>query len=161
MQNNIVTWTPGMSLESVERQVILAAFRHYRGNKTATAQSLGIAIRTLDNKLAQYEGDDKKEKLAHELNAQRGQDFLARQRGFTTSVDGAVIPIEGGQARVYSGPPRGAEKSESNGESAEAGLSMESASEAPAQPSVPLPVGAEVQSVSSKHAARNRSERRR
>lgn len=52
----MISWQPGMTLESIEKQVILKAFSFYQGNKTKTAQSLGIAIRTLDNKLLSYEG---------------------------------------------------------------------------------------------------------
>ena len=47
-------WQPGKTLESIEREVIQQAFRFYQGNKTATANSLGIAIRTLDAKLEKY-----------------------------------------------------------------------------------------------------------
>lgn len=47
-------WQPGMSLEDVEKEVILKAFRFYQQNKTHTAHSLGIAIRTLDAKLEKY-----------------------------------------------------------------------------------------------------------
>ena len=47
-------WQPGRKLEDVEKEVILSAYRFYNENKTRTASSLGIAIRTLDNKLAKY-----------------------------------------------------------------------------------------------------------
>ncbi len=48
-------WTPGRTLADIEKEVILHAHKFYGYNKTKTAQSLGIAIRTLDAKLAQYE----------------------------------------------------------------------------------------------------------
>jgi len=48
-------WTPGMSLEDSERETIIAAFRFHRFNKTKTAAALGIAIRTLDYKIANYQ----------------------------------------------------------------------------------------------------------
>lgn len=51
----MITWYPGMTLESLEQQVIVAAYRHNHKNKTQTAKALGIAIRTLDNKLEQYD----------------------------------------------------------------------------------------------------------
>jgi two-component system response regulator HydG len=44
----------GMSLEDVERAHILSALEHHHGNKTKTAQSLGITIKTLYNKLHRY-----------------------------------------------------------------------------------------------------------
>lgn len=51
-------WTPGRTLADIEKEVILHAHRFYGFNKTKTAQSLGIAIRTLDARLAQYEAGD-------------------------------------------------------------------------------------------------------
>jgi len=53
---NDIAWQPGLTLEDIEKATILKAFRFYQGNKTKTANSLGIAIRTLDNRLAAYEG---------------------------------------------------------------------------------------------------------
>jgi DNA-binding NtrC family response regulator len=50
-------------LESVEREYIMHVLRRAKGNRTQTAQMLGISIRTLRNKLNQLkeaaEGDDK------------------------------------------------------------------------------------------------------
>lgn len=47
-------WQPGQTLDDIEKEVILKAIKFYGGNKTRTASSLGIAVRTLDNKLAIY-----------------------------------------------------------------------------------------------------------
>ena len=47
-------WTPGTTLDDIERNVILAALTHHSGNRTHTAKALGISIRTLRNKLADY-----------------------------------------------------------------------------------------------------------
>jgi DNA-binding NtrC family response regulator len=44
-------------LESVEREYIMHALRQAKGNRTQTAQLLGISIRTLRNKLNQLKGD--------------------------------------------------------------------------------------------------------
>lgn len=55
-----MNWMPGMTLASVERAIIEKAFRFYDGNKTRTAQSLGIAIRTLDNRLEEYAAENQK-----------------------------------------------------------------------------------------------------
>lgn len=51
------TWCPGVTLEDMEKMVIKKAFQFYGGNKTLTAKSLGIAIRTLDKKLEEYAAD--------------------------------------------------------------------------------------------------------
>jgi DNA-binding NtrC family response regulator len=44
-----------MSLEEVERQHILAALERHRGNRNATAAELGISLRKLYYRLAQYQ----------------------------------------------------------------------------------------------------------
>lgn len=47
-------WSPGRTLEDVEKEVIFQALSFYHGNRTQTARSLGIALRTLQNKLEIY-----------------------------------------------------------------------------------------------------------
>jgi two-component system response regulator FlrC len=47
-------WSPGESLNDIERMVILQALGYHQGNRTHTAKALGISIRTLRNKLAEY-----------------------------------------------------------------------------------------------------------
>jgi DNA-binding NtrC family response regulator len=58
----MIHWQPGVTLDTVERDVIERALRFFEGNKAATARSLGIAVRTLDNKLASYEEQVEQEK---------------------------------------------------------------------------------------------------
>jgi two-component system response regulator FlrC len=47
-------WMPGQTLNDIERNVILEALQYHLGNRTHTAKALGISIRTLRNKLADY-----------------------------------------------------------------------------------------------------------
>ena len=47
-------WSPGETLNDIERMVILQALGYHQGNRTHTAKALGISIRTLRNKLAEY-----------------------------------------------------------------------------------------------------------
>lgn len=47
-------WLPGKTLDDIERNVILQALDYHHGNRTHTARALGISIRTLRNKLADY-----------------------------------------------------------------------------------------------------------
>jgi two-component system response regulator FlrC len=47
-------WAPGQTLDEIERNVILDALKYHEGNRTHTAKALGISIRTLRNKLAEY-----------------------------------------------------------------------------------------------------------
>jgi DNA-binding NtrC family response regulator len=43
-----------MSLDDVEKNHILRTLAYHQGNKTRTAQSLGVTIKTLYNKLHRY-----------------------------------------------------------------------------------------------------------
>lgn len=79
--DGILIWSPGMSLEIVEKLVIIKAYSHFRQNKTATANSLGIAIRTLDAKLDKYEFERMEEEKKNNLEKQKKEDLLARARG--------------------------------------------------------------------------------
>ena len=45
----------GNTVADVERNLIIDTLRHTFGNRTTAAQILGISIRTLHNKLKQYE----------------------------------------------------------------------------------------------------------
>ncbi len=45
---------PGRKLADYQREIILAAYKFYGNNKTKTALSLDIAIRTLDARLVEY-----------------------------------------------------------------------------------------------------------
>lgn len=47
-------WQPGRKLEDYEKEIILKELAFRGGNKTHTANALGIALRTLQNKLHQY-----------------------------------------------------------------------------------------------------------
>lgn len=47
-------WVPGRTLNDIERRVIIEALTYHQGNRTHTARALGISIRTLRNKLADY-----------------------------------------------------------------------------------------------------------
>ena len=51
---SLSAFPPEMPLEEVERRHILRALDHYAGNKTKTANVLGITIKTLYNKLQRY-----------------------------------------------------------------------------------------------------------
>jgi hypothetical protein len=131
--NEVINWSPGVTLEHIEKQAILLAFRFYRGNKTATANSLGIAVRTLDNKLEKYEADGKAEKERQENESARRKEFLARQRGIQPSID---------PEKVVSGPV--------------AGIHSQPIAETPSESEMPMPKRKEVQGVlPAKDAARS------
>lgn len=137
-----VYWSPGMSLEVLEQLVIQKAYKHYQGNKTATANSLGIAIRTLDAKLDKYEMNEIDKEAQHAQRRNDREYQLARARGINPSfsVDGAFVQ---------------------NGSQASEGLRPQPIINATAQQSVPLPVGKEVQEVLPKSASGNHSRKSR
>ncbi len=126
MSNPNINWNPGMTIEVIEKEAILQALRFYRGNKTATANALGIAIRTLDNKIAQYEQDTKKEEAASEFRKKQRDEFQKRARG----------PAQVVQTSVQTST----------------GVRMESVADAAKEHAVPLPVGSKVQEMSSQPA---------
>lgn len=47
-------WVPGRTLDDIEKNVIIEALQYHNGNRTHTAKALGISIRTLRNKIADY-----------------------------------------------------------------------------------------------------------
>lgn len=81
MTEGIIIWSPGVTLESIEKQVIQKAFVHFKQNKTATASALGISIRTLDNKFEKYEAESKEAREGDERRRREKDTFLARARG--------------------------------------------------------------------------------
>lgn len=50
----IVPWLVGYTIEEVERELILSSLAHFCGNRTWTANVLGISVRTLRNKINEY-----------------------------------------------------------------------------------------------------------
>ena len=58
----MVIWSIGTTLEQHEKEILFYTLRYFQGNKTKTAQSLGISVRTIDNKLAKYEKEEQERK---------------------------------------------------------------------------------------------------
>lgn len=76
-----IHWTPGMTMLDVEKQVIKAAINYFKNNKTQTAKSLGMSVRTLDTKLEKMKTDDQDDLKRLEAKHRAREAFLARQRG--------------------------------------------------------------------------------
>ena len=51
----MITWSPGVTLADIEKIVITKALAYFSGNKTKASEALGIASKTLYNKLKEYE----------------------------------------------------------------------------------------------------------
>ena len=49
----------GITISEAERQLIFSTLEHYEGNKRATAEALGISLKTLYNRLKEYEESSK------------------------------------------------------------------------------------------------------
>ena len=48
-------WSIGMTIEEAEKRIIENSLQFFQGNKTMTANSLGISIRGLDHKMKKME----------------------------------------------------------------------------------------------------------
>ncbi len=83
--NGLIQWSPGTTLEAIERQVIQKAFEFYRQNKSATSRALGIAIRTLEAKLEKYALDQDAQDKRDEARKQDNDLWLERSRGIAPS----------------------------------------------------------------------------
>lgn len=98
-----VIWSPGMPLETATDQIIEAAYTFYKGNKTQTARSLNIAIRTLDNKLEKMEERKKEQDARVKEHQKQRESFLHAQRHGSKGLSGlsadfstpASIPASG------------------------------------------------------------------
>ncbi len=80
-----INWTPGQTLEDVEKIVIQKAYIYFSKNKSATARGLGISLRTLDNKFEKYEEDDRKNKQDDERREKERREWNDRARGISPS----------------------------------------------------------------------------
>lgn len=52
--NGLMNFTIGTALAEAQKEIILATLNHYSGNKRLTAQTLGISLKTLYNRLKEY-----------------------------------------------------------------------------------------------------------
>lgn len=172
MTNDEVTWQPGMTLEMIERLVILKALKFFRGNKSQTAQGLGITVKTLGSKLDQYLAADKareeKDKIAADKAIEKQGIQKALQDGRNDQLkrwnerEEKLNERRLDEKRKQQELQRKATSIESNDkhdDSTEEGLHLESAVEAGKKHSVPVPERQEVQAMSSRTAAKNNQRR--
>lgn len=140
MNPEIIAWSPGVTLDSIERQVIFKAFAFYRENKTATAGALGISIRTLDNKFEKYREEDKGNEQSERDRKFRADDFLSRSRG--------IVPVNGG------GDSPSPQAFRQNGAKTSERVFVEPIANAPAEQPMSVQKRAEVQEVLPRQAAK-------
>jgi DNA-binding NtrC family response regulator len=61
---NTVAVNIGMTVAEAERRLVLATLGHFAGSKSETAETLGISLKTLYNRLQGYRADDCAERTA-------------------------------------------------------------------------------------------------
>lgn len=89
----MVQWYQGMTLDQIEKQVIKKSLALNGGNKTQTAIALGIAIRTLQNKLAEIDAEAVANEEAQVARLEESRKELERARGPRYDQDGrAILP---------------------------------------------------------------------
>lgn len=88
-------WQPGLTLDEMEKEAILSAIRFYEGNLTAAAESLGINIRTIHNKVDEYQ---ERESLAEARREKQRRLDLEKQQAlrgdFGSSASCENISVE-------------------------------------------------------------------
>jgi Bacterial regulatory protein, Fis family len=55
-RRRLARWLVGSPVSDVERDLVLETLAHTRGNRTLSAQLLGVSVRTLRNKIIEYSG---------------------------------------------------------------------------------------------------------
>jgi DNA-binding NtrC family response regulator len=68
----VVTVRPGTTIADAERMLIFATLRQFGGDKTRAAESLGISLKTLYNRLHAYEKDEQAAEAAGEGEEEPG-----------------------------------------------------------------------------------------
>jgi DNA-binding NtrC family response regulator len=53
-RRRLTRWLVGLPVRDVERDLVLETLASTRGNRTASARVLGMSVRTLRNKIAEY-----------------------------------------------------------------------------------------------------------
>jgi DNA-binding NtrC family response regulator len=56
-RRRLARWLVGSPIREIERDLILETLLNTDGNRTASARLLGVSVRTLRNKIAEYTAD--------------------------------------------------------------------------------------------------------
>lgn len=140
-----INWVPGLTLDAIEKHCIIKAYEFFRGNKTVTANSLGISIRTLDNKLERYENDARIQ--AERNDAARAEDkrILDRHRGVELTRLNAVGSSH--QTSLPSESPGAPKQPAASVSEISPGLREQPTAQAQPKHAMPMPKQQEVQKV--------------
>lgn len=77
----MLTWTPGVTLQDIERSCIMQALRYFNGNTASVGRSLGISDRTVRKRIDEYKAQDRVREMRSEATHQRNSLKLKLQRG--------------------------------------------------------------------------------
>lgn len=74
--SDLITWSPGMTIKEIEKQVILKAMKHYKNNRKTVSNSLGISDRTLDSRLSLYQKEAEALRSSEQNEKKKREAFL-------------------------------------------------------------------------------------
>lgn len=83
IMNNVIAWSPGVSLASIEKQVILKALQFYHKDRVQTAQALRLPLETLEERLETYETEKREDERKLNEMRERESEFQMRSRGIS------------------------------------------------------------------------------
>jgi hypothetical protein len=73
-------WTPGKTLAMIEREVIEQSLKYY-GTQERACAGIGISVRTIQNRLAQYRADDEAREARRKHENETARARLVQARG--------------------------------------------------------------------------------
>ncbi len=159
-----VNWVPGITLDEMEKNCILAAFRFYRGNKTHTASALGISIRTLEHKMERYEADKLRERERDEQDRKHAESELDRMRGpqltkqFAIGSSDQWATPDAASSTIGQRTKDDSKKNEANGKGGNSptnGVRMEPTAQTKPEHAVPVSQRKETEALLSRQASGN------
>lgn len=140
------SWQPGQTLEIIEKEAIQKAYKFYNGNKTQTAASLGIAIRTLDSKLEKYEAERIDQEQRTKNAERKEREYQERARGNVKAINDAA----NSSIRI---PEEKKNGSVEDGDGSEARVRVQSTQKLASQHEMSMSKREEVQELSSRSSA--------
>lgn len=126
-----VFWQPGISLEQVEKQVILKALNFFQGDKARTAKALNIEIAFLESKLEIYNG-------TVQSSPEPGIGSVLRLRTKEAEDRGRIAIQKLEREELEQRAKIQTEKAQEFGKSPDAGVQMEPVRELPQKQSMPV-----------------------
>lgn len=87
MVGNMIIWTPGITLEQIEKQVITEAYNFCTKNSAGTAKLLNTEVDYINKKLIKYENEQIEEDRKRKEKKLLEEEFKVRSRGVRKSPD--------------------------------------------------------------------------